>query len=289
MLNRPLFMTDKLGHFRDIVHAASKRVIPSEKRTDVEEGYLANMCLDCQPLGAKCTSCMFLCCLYEIDHCIYHTCSRLSDPVKEQFLDYILQKLTRVTDIKYESDIKYVNDLDYINNIINEYKPLVEFVTLYDCDVAFFNQYDGFIDLYMKGYIEYLHNKYLDSFKKYNVKYNELWYTSIYEITNIYAVLFSILRETGSVNHRKMIDDECEICELKINFMSPNHDGKSNIILELPKCFSINIIKTFSKDYGFDKEGYFPELFMSGCEDPVSDSLEIGDLEKKELFCLYTL
>ena len=64
-------------------------------------------------------------------------------------------------------------------------------------------------------------------------------------------------------------------------------EGKTFTILSLPQCFAIKIIKKYAVEYGLTDDEHKICLFVNGCEEMLSDDIELGVLYSKELFCLH--
>ena len=273
---RPLIIDDKFGYIRDITNNAVSKLPPVRPSADAG---LEHGCGDCVPLMFLCDRCTIASKLYDIDAVVLFAYTELSECYRLQYVDYILQKLEQV------------DEPTFVDDLIEQLGPFVQFVNLYRGDVYRNGlTYDILIISYMSGCYDYVKNKYTDAFIRYNIDICRDWYTSIFDVSNMYGLLSTILvmvRLYSIRDYQQIVDAEFEIYELTLHFMAESAGDTPNITLELPKCFTIRMLTHHAVEYGFGKEGTRVCLFINGSEEMLNNDIEIGELETKDLFCLY--
>ena len=278
MTTRPQIITDQIGYIRDIIASAMNKLPPIQERVDVDIGSMASMCVECIPLVRYCNRCSMESKIYNIENTVYHVYSELSQDNIQQYIDFILEKLEKLEETTYVSDI------------IRELEPFAVFVNIYSGEVIAKENLDTLIISYINGYFDYAKTKYIETFERYNIDICRVWYTSIFEATNMFSILLSVMSVSKSypeIDWHDIIDSEFELCDLVLHFMVESAQETPRITLNLPKCFTIEMITRHSVEYGFHKDNTEVCLFSAGHEEMVSKGIEIGELEKIELFCLY--
>ena len=280
MQQRPMIIADQIGYIRDITSNAVNKLPPIQCRPDTYE--YENMCQDCNPLMSLCDRCSLARTLYDIDIIVYFSYTKLSTSNRQQYVDYILQKLDKLDKL---------DDTTYVKDMIQQLSPFVEFVNLYTYEVNYTTiTFDALIMSYINGYYEYIIDKYLTTLRRYNIDICRIWYTSIFDVTNMYSILLTITLACSSfpsIDYRELVDTEFELCKITIHYMVESAQETPHTTLEIPKCFTIKMLLTHAIEYGFGKDGMKSLLFIEGDEDPIDNNIEINELEKKDLFCLY--
>ena len=212
--------------------------------------------------------------LYYIEVTIYYVYNELSDSIKEHFINYIIDLL------------KDVNLLTNLKKIVTILDPFVSFLGKFFSDISKKLTYDILVMSYISGCYDYISHKYQNEFKKYDIIFPNIWYESIFEKTSITSILIDVLYGY-SKNYQKQIDDKFKLCNIKINFMIPLNSGKSCVILNLPECFTIKIIRKYAIKYGLCDANMIAYLYMKGGEEIISDNTEIRSISGMELFCIH--
>jgi len=253
-----------------------------------------------------CDRCGCAAILYDLDIVLLHIYNDIEK--KCDFTDFVEKKLESID----QSDFR--NSLQYIIALCTLFNPLIElwskfcresratnvdagpFRDICDDGLPVFYLYtetkcDQFMYVYTNQF-EYLCNKYIESFKKHNIKYNrDKWHTSIFDVSNIDDIFMSITNienEDEQIDYFKIIDTICELCKITIHFMEEQTGTKTSITLELPQCFSVNILYTFASNYKLLKPNTIMHLFRLGEEDEICKQTQIGNIEDKTLFCLHS-